>query len=46
MMQVSTNGSLKPKIHLCNGYATNFTSLARILKITYQDSRKLIPQVT
>lgn len=45
MTQVSANGSLKPKIHLCNGYAANFTSLARILKIACQDSRKLIPQI-
>lgn len=45
MTQVSMNGSLKPKIHLCNGYAANFTSLARILKVACQDSRKLIPQI-
>src|SRR6266496_4562995 len=45
MTQVPMNGSLKPKIHLCNGYVANFTSLARILKVACQDSRKLIPQV-
>jgi Protein of unknown function (DUF4007) len=45
MMQVSIDGSLKPKIHLCNGYVANFTSLANILKVACQDSRKLIPQV-
>ncbi|HEU5374048.1 MAG TPA: DUF4007 family protein [Ktedonobacteraceae bacterium] len=44
MTQASTEGPLKPKLHLCNGYAANFTSLARILIIACQDSRKLIPQ--
>lgn len=42
MTQVTTNGSLKPKIHLCNGYFVNFTSLARILNAVCQDSQKHI----
>ncbi len=45
MTQISSNGSLKPKLQLSNGYFVNFTYLARILNAVCQDQRERIPQV-
>ncbi len=44
MMQINSNGSLKPKLQLSNGYFVNFTYLARILNAVCQDQRERIPQ--
>jgi hypothetical protein len=44
MTQV-TDGFIKPKLQLSNGYTVNFTYLARILNAVCQDERERIPQV-